>query len=125
MENKEERFEYTYSPKRQEEIEAIRKKYLPAEDDKMTQLKKLDEKVNQPGMIWGISLGVLGVLIFGTGLSFSLVWTSSRLVAGTVLCVIGFAIMAAAYPVCKKVTDKQKEKYGPQILALTEELLQK
>lgn len=28
-------FEYTYSAKRQEEIEAIRKKYMPKEEDKM------------------------------------------------------------------------------------------
>ena len=28
-------FEYTYSAERQQEIEAIRKKYLPKEEDKM------------------------------------------------------------------------------------------
>ena len=37
-------FEYTYSAKQQEEVEAIRKKYLPKEEDKMETLRKLDRK---------------------------------------------------------------------------------
>ena len=42
---KEETFEYTYSAKRQEEIEAIKNKYLPPKEDKMEQLRKLDTSV--------------------------------------------------------------------------------
>ena len=34
-------FEYTYCAKHREEIEAIRKKYLPPEEDKMEQLRRL------------------------------------------------------------------------------------
>ena len=34
-------FEYTYSPQRQQEVEAIRQKYLPKEEDKLEQLRKL------------------------------------------------------------------------------------
>ena len=34
-------FEYTYSAERQQEVEAIRKKYLPREEDKMEQLRAL------------------------------------------------------------------------------------
>ena len=39
---KEETFEYTYSAKRQEEIEAIKNKYLPPKEDK-------NESVTQAG----------------------------------------------------------------------------
>ena len=42
MENREETFRYTYSAKEQSEVEAIRKKYLPPEENKMEQLRKLD-----------------------------------------------------------------------------------
>ena len=41
MEEKKESFHYTYSAKQQEEIQSIRKKYLPQED-KMEQLRRLD-----------------------------------------------------------------------------------
>ena len=35
MENKDQTFHYTYSAKQQEEIQSIRKKYLPKKEDKM------------------------------------------------------------------------------------------
>ena len=34
-------FEYTYSAQRQQEVEEIRKAYLPKEEDKMEQLRRL------------------------------------------------------------------------------------
>ena len=34
-------FEYTYSAQRQREVEVIRKKYLPKEEDKLAQLRRL------------------------------------------------------------------------------------
>ena len=42
-------FEYTYSAKQQEEVAAIRKKYVPAEEDKMVTLRKLDRGVENRG----------------------------------------------------------------------------
>lgn len=123
MGNENERFEYTYSPKRQEEIEAIRRKYLPLEDDKATQLKKLDQKVERPGTQCGIALGLCGILLFGSGMALTIVRTATQLITGVVLGVIGFVTMGAAYPVYRKITEKQKEKYRDKILELSEELL--
>ena len=40
-------FEYTYCAERQQEIEAIRKKYLPKEEDKMEQLRRLHYSATQ------------------------------------------------------------------------------
>ena len=40
MENKE-GFDYTYSAAQQQEIEHIRSKYLPKQEDKMEQLRRL------------------------------------------------------------------------------------
>ena len=117
-----EKFEYTYSAARQEEIEKIRKKYLPKEDDKMELLRKLDRDVTKPGTIWSIIIGMIGCLIFGLGLCCILVWADTLFVLGIIVGVIGLAIMGAAVPVYKKITEKQKEKLAPQILALTEEL---
>ena len=117
-----EKFEYTYSATRQEEIEKIRKKYLPKEDDKMELLRKLDRDVTKPGTIWSIIIGMIGCLIFGFGLCCILVWADTLFVLGIIVGVIGLAIMGAAVPVYKKITEKQKEKLAPQILALTEEL---
>lgn len=122
MENNNERFEYTYSAKQQDEIETIRRKYLPKEDDKLAELKRLDAEVTRPGTIAGIVIGLGGTLIFGAGMSMALVWTDTLLVAGILVGILGFVTLGTAYPVYHKITEKQKEKIAPQILELTEQL---
>lgn len=121
---KEETFEYTYSAKRQEEINKIKSKYMPEKEteDKMAQLRALDASVTRPGTIWGIVVGVIGTLIMGGGMSCVMVGAESLFVPGIVLGLVGIAVMAVAYPLYVKMTKKQKEKLAPQILALAEEL---
>ena len=62
-------FEYTYSAEQKQEIEAIRKKYLPKEEDKMEQLRRLHAIPTRKAKAASIALGVLGSLILGTGMS--------------------------------------------------------
>ena len=122
MENENERFEYTYSAKQQEEIEQIRRKYLPKEQDDLAELKKLDEAVTRPGVITALILGIIGTLILGTGMSLVLVWKETMMFAGIIVGICGFILMAAAYPAYKKITERQKEKIGPQILDLIQKM---
>ena len=122
MVNNSESFEYTYSTKEQEEIEKIRKKYLPREEDKMELLRKLDKDVTKPGTIWSLVIGIMGCLLFGVGMCCTLVWADSLFGVGIVVGVIGMAIMGVAYPIYIRITKKQQEKLAPQILALAEEL---
>jgi len=125
MENNNERFEYTYSARQQEEIEQIRRKYMPKEEDQLAELKRLDAKVSRPGTIVALVLGILGTLIFGTGMSLILVWTDVMLVAGVLVGIVGFVMLAAAYPVYRKITARQREKIGPQILEMSDRLMRK
>lgn len=120
--NQESTFEYTYSASRQEEVEAIKKKYLPNED-KMEQLRKLDRSVEQQATIWSIAVGVIGTLIMGGGMSLTMEGPQELFVVGIVLGVLGMLVLAAAFPVYKWVLKKQRKKVTPQILALSEELL--
>lgn len=122
MENNKETFEYTYSAKQQQEIESIRKKYLPKEENKMEQIRKLDREAERPGMIASLATGVIGALILGIGMCCTMVWGESLFVLGIFVGVIGSALIAAAYPLYKKVTRVQREKVAEQILALTNEL---
>lgn len=115
-------FEYTYSAKQQQEIENIRKKYIPKEEDKLETLRKLDRGTEKPGSITAIALGILGSLIFGIGMCFTMVWTQILLIQGIVIGLLGMALMGAAYPIYKKITRRKREKIAGQILALSEEL---
>ncbi|MBQ7795150.1 MAG: hypothetical protein IJ374_01120 [Lachnospiraceae bacterium] len=119
---KEETFEFTYSAKRQEEIEKIRKKYLPAEEDKMEQLRKLDKSTTKLGTVYALILGVVGTLMLGIGMCCTMVWAEQLFVPGIGIGLLGIFLIVIAYPVYARTTKKQREKLAPQILALTEEL---
>jgi len=53
-------FEYTYSAQQQQEIEDIRRKYLPKEENKMEKLRRLHDSATQKAQAASISAGVLG-----------------------------------------------------------------
>lgn len=115
-------FTYTYSAKQQEEVQRIRKKYLPPEEDKMEQLRRLDRSSTRKGTIVSIIVGVAGCLLLGVGMCCTMVWMESLFIPGVVIGVAGIAVVAAAYPLFNAITKKERERLAPQILKLTEEL---
>ena len=122
MENKEETFEYTYSAKQQQEIENIRKKYLPKEEDKMEQLRRLDRSATKKGTVVSIILGTVSALILGVGMCCTMVWPETLFIPGIIVGIIGIAGIAASYPLYRSITRRERKKLAPQILKLTEEL---
>ena len=120
-----ENFEYSYSAERQSEIDAIRKKYLPQneQEDKMEQLRKLDASVGTRALIASMALGIVSALIFGVGMCCFLVW--SLWVLGALLCVVGIVGMFFAPWLYRRLVEKRKAEIAPEILRLTEELSQK
>jgi hypothetical protein len=77
--------------------------------------------VKNTAIIWSLVLGVFGCLIFGLGLTMILEW--NIYFWGIALMVIGSAPMAVAYPVYKALLQKYKNRYGEEIVRLSEELL--
>lgn len=62
-------FEYTYCAQRQQEVEKIRKAYLPKEEDKLEQLRSLHAIPTKKAQAASIAVGTVGALILGTGMS--------------------------------------------------------
>lgn len=126
MENKEDMktFTYTYSSKQQEEIKKIRQKYMPHEESKMDQLRKLDQSASQKGTVVSLAIGILSTLIFGVGLCCTMVW-KEYFISGIFIGIIGMIGMAMSYPIYQAITSKQRKKLAPEILRLSEELLKK
>lgn len=122
MENKKEVFQYTYSAKRQEEIENIRKKYLPEEEDKMERLRRLDRGTTKKGTIISIMVGVVGCLLLGVGMCCTMIWAEQWFIPGILIGIVGIVGIAAAYPLYARITKKERKKLAPQILKLTDEL---
>ena len=117
-------FTYSYSAKQQEEINNIRKKYLPQEDNKMEQLRKLDRNVTKKGMIASLTVGIISALILGVGMCCTMVWGDRLFALGIIVGIIGIAGIAAAYPIYNHITEKEREKAAVQILELADELTQ-
>ena len=119
-------FEFNYSaPTTQErrEIESIRNSYLTQNKstDKLSHLRKLDNKVKNTPVILSLILGVVGILIFGLGLSMILEWT--LYIWGSMVCAVGLIPVSLAYPTYLKATKILKEKYSEEILKISDELL--
>ena len=127
MEHKEE-FSFTYSAQQQKEVEEIRKKYLPKEEDKMEQLRKLHAMPTQKAQAASLAVGVIGALILGTGMSVCLTDIGAALgslamVIGILVGVVGMVLVALAYPLYNRVLKKNRDKIAPEILRLSDELL--
>lgn len=119
------KFEFNYSaPSEAErkEIEGIRRQYLDKPpESKMDRLRRLDRKVKGVSMAIGISLGVVGILVFGLGLTMILEW--GKLAFGAIVALAGAVPVGFAYPAYNAVFKKQKKKYKEEILQLSSELL--
>lgn len=125
MDQNEETFEYRYSAKQQEEIEAIRRKYLPKEEDKMEQLRQMDKRVSHKDTIISIIIGVIGCLLLGIGMCCTMEWAGRWFVPGIIIGVIGIVMIALAYPLYERITKKERKKIAPLILKLADELKSK
>ncbi len=116
-------FSYSYSAKEQEEIKAIRAKYIPKEENKLERLRRLDASATRKGTITALTLGILSALLLGLGMSCTLVWTGKWFIPGIVIGVVGIAGIVSAYPLYKHLVRKERARLTQEILQLTDELL--
>lgn len=115
-------FHYTYSARENQEVLNIRKKYLPREESKLEELKRLDAMVQTAGTTESLIVGISGALVFGLGLCLSMGIIGHMKWLGIILGLLGCVTMTFAYPISKKYFTRAKERYAPRILELTAEL---
>lgn len=132
--NDENKFFYTYSAKDKNEVEKIREKYIEKpekKEDKMERLRRLDKSVTQKAQIVALTLGIIGALILGIGMSMIMTDISQMLglpmqlnnILGIVIGLIGCVLVGMAYPMYNVVMKRERAKIAPEILRLTDELM--
>ena len=121
-------FEYTYSAQRQQEVEEIRKQYLPKEEDKMAELRRLHAIPTQKAQAASLADGIIGALLLGTGMSLCMTELGAALgnfarVLGVAVGILGMVMVAMAYPIHNRVLTTERERIAPEILRLSDELI--
>ncbi len=128
-------FNYTYSAKEQAELKKIREKYLadtkPTELDKMAQIKMLDASVTKGATISSLCVGIIGALIMGFGMSLIMSdlkeilgsHTDMAMILGIIIGLVGMVAVLVAYPLYQYISERKRKKIAPEILRLTEELM--
>lgn len=128
MDNKQS-FHYTYSAEQQQEIQRIRQKYLPPEEDKMEQLRRLHHSADRKAKAWAITIGIIGALVLGIGMSLCMTELGdflggNAMFLGIPVGLVGMVLVALAYPVYNGILKKERQRIAPEILRLTDELMQ-
>lgn len=116
-------FSYRYSAIENKEVQEIRKKYLPQDESKMDELKRLDRYVQVAGQLPSLTVGIIGCFVFGLGLCLAMQNFGESILLGVLLGIIGSVGMITAYPIFCSVSQKAKAEYTPRILKLTDELM--
>ena len=121
-------FEYTYSAQRKQEVEEIRRQYLPKEEDKMEQLRRLHAIPTQKAQAASLAVGIIGALILGAGMSLCMTELGAALgnfamLLGITVGIPGRVMVAFAYPIYNRVLKREREKIAPEILKLTDILM--
>ena len=85
------------------------------------EIVRLDKKVRGTAMAFAITVGTVGLLIFGLGLSLVLEW--EIYLWGILLGIIGAIPCALAFPTYLLLMKAGKKKHGKRILELSEQIL--
>lgn len=112
-------------------VQKIRTQYTEKQHTELDALKALDAKVKRPAKVFGYVYGSVSSIIMGAGMSLVMtdigatIGMASVMVPGIAIGVVGLGMALSTYPIYKRVLNNRKKKYGPEILKLSEDLMEK
>lgn len=109
-------------------IKNIQSKYLDKTENetKLDNLRELDKKVTLFPTIFSYVFGIVAALIFGTGMCLAMnVIGDNLMILGICIGVVGIILCIINYFIYKKILQSRRNKYKEEILALSNELLNK
>ena len=110
-------------------VQKIRTKYTEKQHTGLDELKALDAKVKKPANTFGYTYGCVSAIVMGTGMSLimtdigSVVGLASAMVPGIAIGVVGLGMALSTYPIYKRILNSRKKKYAPEIMALSEKIM--
>lgn len=104
-------------------VEQIRTRYVEHEGTKLDELKRLDRKAKRPAEIFAYTFGIAGALVLGTGMCLAMKVIGDLMPLGIVVGCVGIVMVSVNYALYKKLLKRGKNKYGKQILELSDRLM--
>ena len=110
-------------------VQKIRTQYTEKQHTELDELKALDAKVKKPANTFGYTYGSVSAIVMGTGMSLvmtdigSVVGLASAMVPGIAIGVVGMGMALTTYPIYKRILNSRKKKYAPEIMALSEKIM--
>ena len=109
----------------------IRTQYMEKTPSELDELRELDAKVKRPVNVFAYTFGSISAVIMGAGMSLVMtdigaaIGITNALVTGIVIGVVGMAMALINYPIYKKILASRKNKYGAEIIALSDKIMNK
>ncbi len=107
--------------------ENLANEYTKKDNRTIDQLKKLDQKVKRPAMIFAYTFGIVASLILGVGMCLAMKVigpnNTASFVLGIIIGLIGIVLVSINYPLYKKILESRKEKYAFEIVELAKKIV--
>ena len=109
----------------------IRTQYVEKESTELDALRELDAKVKRPANVFGYTFGSISAIVMGAGMSLVMtdigaaIGITGALVLGILVGTLGLGMALLTYPMYKRILNSRKEKYGAEILALSDKIMNK
>ena len=109
-------------------VQKIRTQYTEKEYTALDELKVLDKKGKKPANVFAYVFCSISAIIMGSGMSLvmpdigNVIGLNDAMIPGVAVGVIGL-LMALAYPLYTRITEKERARIAPEILRLTDELM--
>lgn len=107
----------------------IRARYTEKESTELDALRALDAKVKRPADIFSYIFGSIGAVVMGGGMSLVMtdigmtLGIANSMPVGIIVGILGMVLALINYPIHKRIMKVRKEKYAPEILAISEKII--
>ena len=109
----------------------IRTQYMEKTPSELDALRELDSKVKRPANVFAYVFGSVSAIIMGSGMSLVMtdigatVGIASAFVPGIAIGALGLGMALLTYPMYKGILESRKNKYGAEIIALSDKIMNK
>ena len=107
----------------------IRTQYTEKPSTELDALRALDAKVKRPANVFAYVFGSVSAVVMGAGMSLvmteigAILGIANALIPGIVIGIAGMGMALINYPMYKSILASRKKKYGAEILALSEKIM--